>query len=150
MRRLIILLMSVPLLLGMTLAKAGTPEEERNKATTLAYFKARDARNWPEARKLLADDYVEQHPGAPKGAGVEYVETYFRILAEELSVAQSVILRIFAQDDMVAVHVRDIEEPGVKNTALIIFFRFDKDGKIVEHWDVYQHDPGALNLNGMY
>lgn len=150
MPRIFFVLISVSLALSATLASAGTPQEERYKALTLEYLKTRETRNWREARKYLADDYVEQHPGAPKGAGVEYVEMYYKILAEELTAAQSVVLRIFAEDDLVAVHVRDIEEPGMKNTALIIFFRFNKDGKIAEHWDVYQHEPGALNLNGMF
>lgn len=150
MARIFTMLLTVSLALAAVQASAGSAEEERNKATTLAYLKTRETRNWPEARKFLADNYIEQHPGAPRGAGVEYVETYYRILDEGLTAAQSVVLRIFAEDDMVAVHLRDIEEPGMKNTALIVFFRFDAAGKIAEHWDVYQHDPGALNLNGMF
>lgn len=43
--------------------------------------------------------------------------------------------RAFAEGDLVAMHVRNFEEPGMKGTARIEIFRFDENGKIVERWN---------------
>ena len=41
--------------------------------------------------------------------------------------------------------------PGSDDYAGIDIFRFDEDGKIVEHWDVLQVIPdGSANNNGFF
>ena len=51
---------------------------------------------------------------------------------------------------MAFVHVRYLEWAG-KETAGVDIFRFDADGKIVEHWDVLQPIPtSSNNANTMF
>ena len=52
--------------------------------------------------------------------------------------------KIFIDGDLAFVHVRYLDW-AVKETAGVDIFRFDADGKVVEHWDVLQPVPGSSN-----
>lgn len=124
-------------------------KEERNKAAAIAYYNTQNTRDWQAARGYLSDDYIEHHPKVPPGVpGLKAVEGLYRsMLGPQF---QAVVLRVFAEGDLVAMHVRDIDEPGMKGTILIAFFRFDENGKIAEHWHALQPVVGPLNANGMF
>lgn len=55
-----------------------------------------------------------------------------------------------AECDLVALHTHQIW-PGNDEYVTMDFFRFDENGKIVEHWDAMQQIPGeSANGNTMY
>jgi predicted SnoaL-like aldol condensation-catalyzing enzyme len=104
---------------------------EANTATVerlIAAFRSGDTAEFDE---LIAENYIQHNPQVPNGLaavkeffggfGPVDVETY----------------RIIAQGDLVAVH----SHYKSFNSAAVDIFRFNDDGKIVEHWDVLQEVP---------
>lgn len=58
--------------------------------------------------------------------------------------------RAIAEDNMVVLHCHQIW-PSSDDYAGIDIFRFDDDGKIVEHWDVLQViSRESKNNNGLF
>jgi predicted SnoaL-like aldol condensation-catalyzing enzyme len=125
--------------------------EERNKANAIEYWNTQNTKDWDKARTFLRDDYIEHHPKAPKGIpGIQSIERTYSALHTLHPQHRTVILRAFAEGDLVAMHVRNFEEPGMKGTALIEILRFDANGKIAEHWHALQAVQGVLNYNSMF
>ena len=93
---------------------------------------------------LVAGPYVQHNPLFPDGldAIVGYINQAGPIPCE--------VKRIAIDDDLAFVHVRYLNWAG-HETAGVDIFRFDADGKIVEHWDVLQPVPkSANNTNTMF
>jgi len=60
-------------------------------------------------------------------------------------------VRAVAEGELVALHNTHQTWPGKDEYVTMDFFRFDADGKIIEHWDVIQEVPGETkNGNPMY
>ena len=59
-------------------------------------------------------------------------------------------VRAVAEGDLVALHTHQTWQ-GNEEYVTMDFFRFDEDGKIVEHWDSIQEVPNEnKNGNPMY
>jgi predicted SnoaL-like aldol condensation-catalyzing enzyme len=59
-------------------------------------------------------------------------------------------VRAVAEGDLVALHTHQTW-PGDEEYVTMDFFRFDENGKIVEHWDAIQEVPDTTtNSNTMY
>jgi predicted SnoaL-like aldol condensation-catalyzing enzyme len=54
------------------------------------------------------------------------------------------VKRIAIDGDLAFVHVRYLDWAG-QETAGVDIFRFNSDGKVVEHWDVLQPVPASSN-----
>jgi predicted SnoaL-like aldol condensation-catalyzing enzyme len=59
-------------------------------------------------------------------------------------------VRAVAENDLVALHTHQTW-PGDEQYVTMDFFRFDRNGKILEHWDAIQLVPSKTkNGNPMY
>ena len=65
--------------------------------------------------------------------------------------------RVIASGDWVWAHINFInlynDEPNDRGVAGVDIYRFNSDGKMVEHWDVLQEvsiSSKAVNTNGMF
>ena len=93
---------------------------------------------------LVADPYIQHNPLFPDGTQfiVDFLKQVRKVPCE--------VKRFAIDGDLAFVHVRYLDWGG-QETAGVDIFRFNEDGKIVEHWDVLQPVPAsANNTNGMF
>jgi predicted SnoaL-like aldol condensation-catalyzing enzyme len=150
MFRAIGLAMAAILVLAGHTAGAGTPQEERNKATAIAFYDALfNKKDWNEARQYVGSYWLEHNPQAPRDQGLKGLEGFARMVPKLHPEHRSIIKRAAAQGDLVFLQVHSLERPGIRGNSMMQFFRFEND-KIVESWPVFQVIPGVENNNGMF
>jgi predicted SnoaL-like aldol condensation-catalyzing enzyme len=93
---------------------------------------------------LVAGPYIQHNPLFPDGT--DFIAGYIK----EVGKVACEVKRVAIDGDLAFIHVRYLDWGG-KETAGVDIFRFDADGKIVEHWDVLQPVPEtANNTNTMF
>lgn len=93
---------------------------------------------------LVAGPYIQHNPLFPDGT--DFICGFIK----QVGKVPCEVKRIAIDGDLAFIHVRYLDWGG-KETAGVDIFRFDADGKIVEHWDVLQPVPEtANNTNTMF
>ena len=74
------------------------------------------------------------------GDGIQPFIDYFDRMAKEYPNKSIEFVRVIAEDDLVALHTHQIWPDNIEYVTMD-FFRFDNNGKIIEHWDSMQEIP---------
>jgi predicted SnoaL-like aldol condensation-catalyzing enzyme len=122
---------------------------EQNKQNAIDFYRMSyngDPRNAVEL--YVGKEYIQHNPLV--GNGVEPFIAYFEKMAKEYSNKSIEFVRIVAEGDLLALHTHQ-KWPEDDEYVTMDFFRFDENGKIVEHWDSMQQIPDfTANGNTMY
>lgn len=124
-------------------------ERDRNRQSAIAFYETAYLGRPREAvEEYVGDEYIQHNPlvGDGKGAFIDYFEK----MAVEYPGKTIEFVRSVSEGDLVALHTHQIW-PGGDEYVTMDFFRFDANGKIVEHWDSIQEIPAAsVSGNPMY
>lgn len=127
-----------------------TQQTETNTANAVAFydmmFNACDPRT--AISRYAGDVYIQHNPHVADGKQA-FID-YFERMAAEYPGKHVRFVRTVAEGNLVVLHCHQTW-PGSDDYAGIDIFRFDDNGKIVEHWDVLQviTDESA-NDNGLF
>ncbi|MEM6525468.1 MAG: ester cyclase [Bacteroidota bacterium] len=122
---------------------------ENNKQNAIAFYKMAYKGNPKEAvKQYIGHGYIQHNPDVADGT--EGFINYFDRMQKEYPDKSIEFVRCIAEGDLVALHTHQTW-PGNDHYVTMDFFRFDENGKIVEHWDAIQQIPEhSANPNTMY
>ncbi len=106
-------------------------DTERNKRTVERIFAAFRAGDVDAFDDFIAENYVQHNPQAANG--LQAVKDFFRPVGP----VDVEVHRVIAEGDLVAAH----SHYRTFNMAGVDIWRFNDEGKAIEHWDVLQTVP---------
>ena len=122
---------------------------EANKQNAIAFYrKAYLGEPAAAIAEHVGEEYIQHNPLVADGkqAFIDYFERMTRDYPDK----GIDFVRAVAEGDLVALHTHQTW-PGNEEYVTMDFFRFDDNGKIVEHWDSMQEIPSETkNGNTMY
>ena len=120
-----------------------------NKKNAIAFYKMAYNGNPRKAVELFVGaEYIQHNPLV--GDGKEPFIAYFEKMASAYPDKSIEFVRSIAEGNLVALHTHQMW-PGNDEYVTMDFFRFDDEGKIVEHWDSMQQIPeDSAHNNTMY
>ncbi|NUU02395.1 nuclear transport factor 2 family protein [Herbaspirillum robiniae] len=133
-----------------TVGASSSTRAEANKRNALAFYDAFFNRHdLTAAQRYVAPGYIQHNPRVASGRDA-FVNAFTQIFARYPQ-RRSTVHKAIADGDLVALHVHTVTGPDDRGMAIVDIFRFDGDGKIVEHWDVMQPVPeSTASGNGMF
>ena len=125
-------------------------DPEGNKRNVIAFYEMMFNEGKPREaiERYAGADYIQHNPHVADGK--DGFIAYFERMAAEYPGKRVDVKRAFAEGDHVILHCHQIWPEGLEYAGIDIF-RLDRDGKVVEHWDVLQELPEhSANDNGMF
>lgn len=122
---------------------------EANKQNAIAFYRTAYSGDPASAVEMyVGAEYIQHNPLV--GDGKQAFIDYFTEMALQYPDKEIEFIRAIAEGDLVALHTHQTW-PGNEEYVTMDFFRFDTDGKIIEHWDAIQDVPDETkNGNPMY
>jgi len=127
-----------------------TAEDNRKNAMAFYELMFNQCKPREAVERYVGASYTQHNPHVADGKA-NFIE-YFERMAREYPGKQVFFKRSVAEHNLVVLHCHQIWPTDEnKNWAGIDIFRFDDEGKIVEHWDVLQVVPSnAKHSNTMF
>jgi len=122
---------------------------KQNKEKAIGFYKMSFEGNPQKAVELyVGSKYIQHNPLV--GDGIEPFIEYFERMKSEYPNKSIEFVRAVAEGNLVALHTHQVW-PDDKEYVTMDFFRFDENGKIIEHWDSMQEIPKiSAHNNKMY
>ena len=122
---------------------------ESNKKNTIAFYRTAYLGDPSKAVKEFVEaEYIQHNPLVADGKQA-FID-YFEEMGRDYPGKSIEFVRAVAEGDLVALHTHQTW-PGNKQYVTMDIFRFDNNGKIVEHWDSVQEVPSETkNGNSIY
>ena len=122
---------------------------DKNKESAIQFYKMAYLGDPERAVELYVGSSYTQHNPLVADGPAAFI-AYFKEMARDYPGKEIEFVRAVAEGDLVALHTHQVWPEGDEYVTMD-FFRFDANGKIVEHWDSIQEIPeGTKNGNPMY
>jgi len=118
-----------------------------NKQSAIEFYRMAYLGEPAKAVELyVGAEYIQHNPLV--GDGKQAFIDYFTEMANQYPKKKIEFVRAVAEDNLVALHTHQTW-PGNEEYVTMDFFRFDENGKIVEHWDSIQKIPDETKNNNL-